>query len=160
MAIVDTSDSLWNITGNLYNALPRFGEFCSCCCLPLLPQLAFSLLATWERPYRDSLYLFQLDIADLDSSWNHTGFNSARGEKCCIKLRLACWTIFGKQNWLKAFISDYLEDGNGKHRGEGLDQPLQTSLWLFHFSPCWRDWHRPGHRQWSCLPRPCVVGWK
>ena len=25
--------------GNLYNAVPRFGEFHSCCCLPPLPQL-------------------------------------------------------------------------------------------------------------------------
>ena len=33
---------------NLYKAVPRFGEFCSCCCLPLLPQLACSILATWE----------------------------------------------------------------------------------------------------------------
>ena len=40
-----------------YKAVPRFGEFCSCCCLPLLPQLARSILATWERPYRDSLYM-------------------------------------------------------------------------------------------------------
>ena len=30
----------------------RFGEFCSCCCLPPLPQLASSILATWGRPYR------------------------------------------------------------------------------------------------------------
>ena len=47
-----------DITGNLYEAVPRFGEFCSCCCLPLLPQLACSILATWERPYRDSLYSY------------------------------------------------------------------------------------------------------
>ena len=38
-------------TGNLVKAIPRFGEFCSCCCSPLLPQLACSILATWERPY-------------------------------------------------------------------------------------------------------------
>ena len=31
-------------TGNLYKAVPRFGEFCSCYCLPLLPQLACSIL--------------------------------------------------------------------------------------------------------------------
>ena len=36
--------------------VPRFGEFCFCCCLPLLPQLACSIPATWEQPYRDSLY--------------------------------------------------------------------------------------------------------
>ena len=43
-------------TGNLYKAVPRFGEFCLCCCLPLLPQLASSILAIWEQPYRDALY--------------------------------------------------------------------------------------------------------
>ena len=35
-------------TGNLYKAVPRFGEFCSCCFLPLLPQLACGILATWN----------------------------------------------------------------------------------------------------------------
>ena len=37
-------------------AVPRFGEFCFCCCLPLMPQLACSILATWERPYNRALY--------------------------------------------------------------------------------------------------------
>ena len=46
-------------TGNLYKAVPRFGEFCFCCCSPLLPQLACSILATWEQPNRDSLYCRQ-----------------------------------------------------------------------------------------------------
>ena len=44
-------------TGNLYKAVPRFGEFWSCCCLPLLHQLACNILATWERPYTASLYI-------------------------------------------------------------------------------------------------------
>ena len=47
---------VWALTGNLYKAVPRFGEFCACCCLLLLSQLVCSILATWERPYRDSLY--------------------------------------------------------------------------------------------------------
>ena len=33
------------ITGNLWKAVPRFGESCSCWWLPLLPQLACSILA-------------------------------------------------------------------------------------------------------------------
>ena len=45
-------------TGLQYKLGPRFGVFCSCCCLPLLPELAGSILATWERPYRDSLYMY------------------------------------------------------------------------------------------------------
>ena len=40
-----------------YISVPWFGEFCSCCCLPLLPQLACSILVTWERPYSPALYL-------------------------------------------------------------------------------------------------------
>ena len=44
-------------TGNIYKAVPRrFGEFCSCFCLPLLSQLVYSFLAIWERPYGESLY--------------------------------------------------------------------------------------------------------
>ena len=39
-----------------YMALPRFGEFCSCCCLPLLSQLVCSILATWERPHSQGLH--------------------------------------------------------------------------------------------------------
>ena len=42
-------------TGNLYKVVLRFGEFCSCCSLRVLPKFACSILATWERPYRDSL---------------------------------------------------------------------------------------------------------
>ena len=34
-----------------YISVPWFGEFCSCCCLPLLPQLACSILVTWGSPY-------------------------------------------------------------------------------------------------------------
>ena len=30
---------------------PRFCEFCYCCCLPLLPELACSILETWQKPY-------------------------------------------------------------------------------------------------------------
>ena len=49
-------------TENLYKAVPRFGEFCSCFCFPLLPKHACSILATWEWPYRDSLYKPRLGL--------------------------------------------------------------------------------------------------
>ena len=42
-------------TRNRYKAVPRFGELYSCCCLPLLPQYACSILATWEWPYSRAL---------------------------------------------------------------------------------------------------------
>ena len=53
--IWELKDELVNCrcTGNLHKAFPRFGDSC---CLPLLPQLASSILTTWQRPYRDSLY--------------------------------------------------------------------------------------------------------
>ena len=35
--------------------VPRFGEFRSCCCLPVLPQLSCSILATLEWPYSEAL---------------------------------------------------------------------------------------------------------
>ena len=38
-------------------ASARFGEFCSCCCLPPLPQLASSIHSTWPKPFRRPLYL-------------------------------------------------------------------------------------------------------
>ena len=40
-----------------HKAVPRFGEFCSCYCLPL-PQLACSILATREQPYSEALYVY------------------------------------------------------------------------------------------------------
>ena len=46
---------VWLNTGLDYKSVPRFGEPCSCCCLPLLSQLPCRILATWERPFWDSL---------------------------------------------------------------------------------------------------------
>ena len=34
---------------------PRFGEFCSCCCLPLLPELACSIHETWPKHFSGAL---------------------------------------------------------------------------------------------------------
>ena len=52
------SSSQWptKSTGLDYKAVPRLGQLCSCCCLPILPQLACSILATWGRPYTVPLY--------------------------------------------------------------------------------------------------------
>ena len=38
-----------------YKVGPRFGEFFSCCCLPLLPGLACSIHATWGLPVSRAL---------------------------------------------------------------------------------------------------------
>ena len=43
-------------TGLDYKTVPRFGELCFCCCLPLRPKLACSILVTWGPPYTGSLY--------------------------------------------------------------------------------------------------------
>ena len=49
-------------------ALPRFGELYSCCCLPLLPHLDCSIIATWERSYGRALYiLWSAKITNLTS---------------------------------------------------------------------------------------------
>ena len=42
--------------GLAYKAVPRFGEFRSCCCLALLPQLACHILAIQELPYSEALF--------------------------------------------------------------------------------------------------------
>ena len=39
-----------------------FGEICSCCCLPLLTQLACSIHGTWGPPIRGALYNFTEEI--------------------------------------------------------------------------------------------------
>ena len=52
-----------------YKEGPRFGELCSCCCLPLLPQLAFSILATWSPPYTGVLYLI-IFVLSLEIGFN------------------------------------------------------------------------------------------
>ena len=53
--------------------VPRVGEFCFCCCVPLPPQLACSILETWEQPYGDSLYLSERreNMTQLQRAWNH-----------------------------------------------------------------------------------------
>ena len=43
-------------TGNLYKAVPRFGELCSCCCLPHLTELACSILPTMYKAFFWALY--------------------------------------------------------------------------------------------------------
>ena len=47
-------------TENICKAVPSFGKFCSCCCLPRLPQLACSILVTWEGPYSEALYILSV----------------------------------------------------------------------------------------------------
>ena len=50
------------IERNIYRARQkkasaRFGEFCYCCFLPLLPELACSIHLTWKKPFSRPLYL-------------------------------------------------------------------------------------------------------
>ena len=44
-------------TGLDCKAVPRFGELSFRSCFPLLPQLACSVLATWEWSYSPTLYI-------------------------------------------------------------------------------------------------------
>ena len=53
-------------TGLDWRAVPRFGKYSSCCCLPLLPQFACSILATWERPFGRALYIQENRVGRSD----------------------------------------------------------------------------------------------
>ena len=44
-------------TGPGKKTVPRLREFCSCCCLPFLPGLAWKILATWEPFFCRALYI-------------------------------------------------------------------------------------------------------
>ena len=44
--------------------LPRLSEFCYCCCLPFLPQLAYSILATWKVFFWWPLYWVRRSLDD------------------------------------------------------------------------------------------------
>ena len=46
-----SKEQLVQFTGLDYKAVPRFGEFCSCCCLPPLPQLACSILPNMYKDF-------------------------------------------------------------------------------------------------------------
>ena len=39
--------------------LPRFGEFCSCCCLSLLPGFPCGMHATWGPPFSPPMYILE-----------------------------------------------------------------------------------------------------
>ena len=47
-----------NIQGSTNRRAPGFCEFCSCSCLPLLPQLSCSIHATWGPPISGALYIY------------------------------------------------------------------------------------------------------
>ena len=67
--ILTAVDAVWcyKFTGPDYKAATRFGELCSRCCLPSLPQLAYGILATWQRPNSPALY-YQIDRQVVGSS--------------------------------------------------------------------------------------------
>ena len=48
--------SMFYISGTYRDQLARFGEFCICCCSPLLPQLACSIPKPWPKPFSRALY--------------------------------------------------------------------------------------------------------
>ena len=48
----------FGVQGISKSLFPGLANFVPAVCLPLLPRLTCSILTTWERPYRDSLYMF------------------------------------------------------------------------------------------------------
>ena len=65
-----------------------FGEFCSCCCLPLLPQLACSILPTTYQPLFPPLYIFypQPPPLRLSPDWLLLSFNFRQNRHRCIDI--------------------------------------------------------------------------
>ena len=58
-----------------YEAVSRFGESYSCCCLSLLPQLACSILQTWKWPYTRALKVFSVASKSFDCGGCATIYN-------------------------------------------------------------------------------------
>ena len=78
-------------TGLDLKAVPRFGELCSCRCSPLLPQLACSTLATWDRPYSRALYsqLYSFHpTSDRSRSRRRPGGGGSASPSFCLSLKL------------------------------------------------------------------------
>ena len=60
-------------TGPGKKMVPRLREFCSCCCLSLLPDIAWKILATWDPFFCRALYANLLKTLKL----NQRSFNTA-----------------------------------------------------------------------------------
>ena len=61
-----------NISGVTKRVIPRFGEFCHHCYLPLLPQLDCNILASWEWfIFRPLLRPECQNISILSILWSH-----------------------------------------------------------------------------------------
>ena len=69
----------YHCTGPGNNTCTWFGEVGSCCCLPLLPQLACNILATTYKYYFRAHY-FVIDSQDFSriKSWKQSTWGSSR----------------------------------------------------------------------------------
>ena len=83
----ESYQSLTIYRGRQKSASARFGEFCSCCCLPLLPQLACSILATWGPPYTGSLYKVEQNERSLSCVLSFACQLIARSWPSCTSLQ-------------------------------------------------------------------------
>ena len=77
--------SLCTRTGLCKKALARFGEFCSCRCLPLLPQLS-SIHITWPKPFSRLLYICS-GVQRINGDTSATRWNPCNGS--AVKLQLS-----------------------------------------------------------------------
>ena len=81
-------------TGLHYEAVPRFGEFWSCSCLPLLPKFAYNILATWKQPHSEALFV-ALRSPRLSAA------QSERVSRLITVLFNAATALFLKVDWAK-----------------------------------------------------------
>ena len=91
--------------------VPSLWEFCSCCCLPLLPGLAWKILATWEPFFCQALYMSPIRMGQtghsirskipkiLQTSYVHAPLS------CRIKFELQ-HQDFG---WMRTFLGQHHE---------------------------------------------------
>ena len=63
----------------------RFGELCSCSCLPLLPQLAWKIHATWGPLFSSALF-HRMFFCALDGAVHGDGIKGNPISRCRIVL--------------------------------------------------------------------------
>ena len=85
-------------TGISQKTAPRFGEFCSCCYLPLLPQLGCSIHATLGPPFSLALHCLQIVPNTLTKEslwWRHSTVIKYFFKRYSTERTIVC-VIFGR----------------------------------------------------------------
>ena len=127
--------------------MPRFGKFCSRCCLPLLPGFGRNIHATWRTICLAhscrflSQILHNMMSAPADRKWRQDDQSpTQQGAAAHSVARSKVWTAppltFGREGEL----SDRQTD-NKEMRGERGETHLLTSASCPHFGQEYRQVH-------------------